>query len=192
MGNLLRRWFHGPERANSKIPLINQRRAELAQLNDDELKSVGRLATDLLEVIAITAVVAARVLHLDMFDVQLQGALALAAGKIAEMQTGEGKTLAAVPAIVWYAKAGQGVHVMTVNDYLARRDAKWMGGIYDFLGLSVGHIQQGMSLDEGRRADACDITYATANEVGFDHLRDGLALHPDGQVHRGFAAAVID
>ncbi len=93
---------------------------------------------------ALCAVAAERVLGLKMFDVQLEGALALAAGEIAEMQTGEGKTLAAVPAVVWYAREGAGVHVMTVNDYLARRDAQWMGGIYEFLGLSVGHIQQGI------------------------------------------------
>jgi preprotein translocase subunit SecA len=186
------RLFSGPARAESKIPLINQRRAELAALSDDELKSAGRAATELLEVIAITAVVAARVLDLEMFDVQIQGALALAAGNIAEMQTGEGKTLAAVPAIVWYAKAGQGVHVMTVNDYLARRDAKWMGGIYDFLGLCVGYVQQGMPAEERRKAYACDITYATPNEIGFDHLRDALAMYPIEQVHRPFAAAVID
>jgi preprotein translocase subunit SecA len=186
------RLFSGPARAESKIPLINQRRAELAALSDDELKSAGRAATELLEVIAITAVVAARVLDLEMFDVQIQGALALAAGNIAEMQTGEGKTLAAVPAIVWYAKAGQGVHVMTVNDYLARRDAKWMGGIYDFLGLCVGYVQQGIPAEERRKAYACDITYATPNEIGFDHLRDALAMYPIEQVHRPFAAAVID
>jgi preprotein translocase subunit SecA len=137
-------------------------------------------------------VAAERVLGLKMFDVQLEGALALAQGKIAEMQTGEGKTLAAVPAVVWYAKAGQGVHVMTVNDYLARRDAQWMGGIYEFLGLSVGHVQQAMASDERRRAYACDITYATANEIGFDLLRDGLVLRPRERVHRPFAAAVID
>jgi preprotein translocase subunit SecA len=81
---------------------------------------------------------------------------------------------------------------MTVNDYLARRDAQWMGGIYEFLGLSVGHVQQGMGVEERRRAYACDITYATANEIGFDHLRDGLALYPHEQVHRWFATAVID
>ena len=97
-----------------------------------------------------------------MFDVQLQGALAMAKGRIAEMQTGEGKTLAAVPAVIWYAREGRGVHVMTVNDYLARRDSQWMGGIYKFLGLSVGCIQQGMSSEERRQAYACDITYATA------------------------------
>src|SRR2546425_6262865 len=112
-----------------------------------------------------------------MFDVQIQGAVALASGKIAEMQTGEGKTLAAVPAVVWYAKQRQGVHVMTANDYLARRDAEWMGGIYRFLGLSAGCIQQTMTAEERRHAYSCDLTYGTANEIGFDYLRDQLALH---------------
>src|SRR6202011_6358239 len=115
--------------------------AELAVLSDDELKAIGRRATELVEVVAVTAVVAARVLGMEMFDVQLQGALAMANGKIAEMQTGEGKTLTAVPAAIWFAKAGTGVHVMTVNDYLARRDAQRMGGIYDRLGFTVGCIQ---------------------------------------------------
>jgi len=138
----------------SQLEPIRHRRAELALLSDDELKAIGRRATELVEVVAVTAVAAARVLGLEMFDVQIQGALALANGKIAEMQTGEGKTLAAVPAVVWLAKTGGGVHVMTVNDYLARRDAKWMGGIYELLGLSVGHIQQGMSIEERRRAYA--------------------------------------
>ena len=189
---LLQHLFHGSASLESSIPFINQRRAELGTLSDDELKAAGRAATGLLELVALTAVVAARVLGLEMFDVQLEGALALASGKIAEMQTGEGKTLAAVPAIVWYAKAGLGVHVMTVNDYLARRDAQWMGGIYEFLGLSAGFVQQGMSTEERRRAYACDITYATPNEIGFDHLRDGLAMYPHEQVHRPFAVAVID
>src|SRR6266853_4605980 len=184
--------FPGPVPPESKIPSINRRRSQLASLSDDDLKTAGWRATDLVETIAVTAVIAARVLGLEMFDVQLQGALALADGKIAEMQTGEGKTLAAVPAVVWYAKSGQGVHVMTVNDYLARRDANWMGGIYEFLGLKVGAIQQGMSVEERQRAYACDITYATANEIGFDYLRDQLALYPQAQVHRPFAVALID
>ncbi|MGD0295717.1 MAG: accessory Sec system translocase SecA2 [Bryobacteraceae bacterium] len=161
-------------------------------MSDDELKTAGRCATSLVEIVAVTAVVAARVLGLEMFDVQLQGALAMANGRIAEMQTGEGKTLAAVPAVIWYARQCRGVHVMTVNDYLARRDSQWMGGIYEFLGFSVGCVQQGMSSEERRRAYACDITYATPNEIGFDLLRDGLALYPADQVHRPFAAAVID
>ena len=192
MSRLLRRLFRDSARAESNIHPINRRRGELAALSGDELKAAGRRASSLVEVFAATAVAAARVLGLEMFDVQLQGALAMAEGKIAEMQTGEGKTLAAVPAAVWYAKEGQGVHVMTVNDYLARRDARWMGPIYEMLGLSVGFIQQGMTIEDRRRAYACDITYATANEIGFDHLRDGLAMYPNEQVHRPFAAALID
>ncbi len=179
-------------RTELEIGSINRRRAELVSLSDDELKATSRRAASLVEVVAVTAVVAARVLGLEMFDVQLHGALAMAKGRIAEMQTGEGKTLAAVPAVVWHAREGRGVHVMTVNDYLARRDSQWMHGIYEFLGFSVGCIQQGMSSEQRRQAYACDITYATANEIGFDLLRDGLAMHPAEQVHRPFAAAVID
>jgi len=192
MRHFLRSLFPGAALADRQIHQINLRRAELNQLDDEALKSFGRRARDLVEVIAVTAVVAARVLGLVMFDVQLHGALALAGGKIAEMQTGEGKTLAAVPAIVWYTKQGRGVHVMTVNDYLARRDAQWMGPIYQFLGLSVGCIQQNLNTQERQRAYACDITYATANELGFDYLRDQLALYPSQQVHRPFGTAVID
>jgi preprotein translocase subunit SecA len=196
MRRLWKRLFHYlfPAQAPAEfiIEPINRRRAELAGLSDEDLKVAARLATTLVEVIAVTAVAAARVLGLEMFDVQLQGALAMANGRIAEMQTGEGKTLAAVPAVVWHAKAGRGVHVMTVNDYLAHRDAEWMRGIYEFLGLSVGCIEQGISSEERRQAYACDVTYATANEIGFDLLRDGLALHPGEQVQRPFAAAVID
>jgi preprotein translocase subunit SecA len=184
--------FRGSARSESIVPLIKSRRAELSALSDAELKAIAWRAMELPDVFALCAVVAERVLGLKMFDVQLEGALALAAGKVAEMQTGEGKTLAAVPAVVWYGKESQGVHVMTVNDYLARRDAQWMGGIYEFLGLAVACVQQSMGIEDRRRAYACDITYATANEIGFDHLRDGLALHPREQVHRPFAAAVID
>ena len=190
--NYLKSLLIGPDPVKSSISFINRRRAEISKLSDDDLRSAANHSQDLLELVAITAVVAARVLGLEMFDVQVRGTLALADGKIAEMQTGEGKTLAAVPAVVWYAKSGQGVHVMTVNDYLARRDANWMGGIYEFLGLKVGAIQQGMSVEERQRAYACDITYATANEIGFDYLRDQLALYPQAQVHRPFAVALID
>ena len=142
--------------------------------------------------LAETAAVAERTIGLRMFDVQFQGARAMAGGAIAEMQTGEGKTLAAVPAVVWMAKGRLGVHVMTVNDYLARRDAEWMGPAYKALGYSVGCIQQDSSPADRRAAYACDITYATANEIGFDYLRDQLALTPGDQVHRPFAAALID
>src|SRR3954466_7495046 len=133
-----------------QIDTINRKRTEHSALSDDELKGAFECATDVTEGVALTAVAASRVLGLNMFDVQLRGALALANGRIAEMQTGEGKTLAAVPAVAWYARGRQGVHVMTANDYLARRDAKWMGDIYRLLGLSVGAIQQGMSIEDRR------------------------------------------
>jgi preprotein translocase subunit SecA len=176
----------------SEVPEVNRLRAEYARLDDEGLRQAARRATTLPEVVGVTAVVASRVLGLQMFDVQIQGALGLAHGKVIEMPTGEGKTLAAVPAVVWHARGGAGVHVLTANDYLARRDAEWMGGIYAWLGLSVAFVQQGMTAHERRAAHRADVTYATANEVGFDYLRDGLALDPEEQVHRAFAAAVID
>ncbi len=180
------------QRDASEIRKINAIRSELAGLDEDQLHAAAMGAKDFLRLIAITAVVASRVLGQEMFDVQLRGALALARGSIAEMQTGEGKTLAAVPAVAWYARQGKGVHVITANDYLARRDACWMGEIYRRIGLSVAYVQQGMSPDERRTAYACDITYATSNEIGFDFLRDQLALKLSDQVHRPFAVAVID
>src|SRR5438067_10399417 len=130
MRRLLNFLFPQPASIEGRIHHINRRRSELANASDETLRDTGKRSQDLFETIAVTAVVAARVLGLAMFDVQLQGALALADGKIAEMQTGEGKTLAAVPAIVWYGKQGRGVHVMTANDYLARRDAEWLVGMY--------------------------------------------------------------
>jgi preprotein translocase subunit SecA len=163
-----------------------------AELNDEELSEMAARAERLPEIVAIAAVVASRVLGLELFDVQLHAALALADGAIVEMQTGEGKTLAAVPAIAWLARSRQGVHVLTANDYLARRDAEWMGGIYRRLGLSVGVIQQGMTSEARQAAYRCDVTYATANEVGFDYLRDQLALHVHEQLLRPFAAALVD
>jgi len=181
-----------PVSVEKQIQTINARRHALAGADDATIKAAAKQSRSLTETVAVTAVVAERVLGLRMFDVQLQGALALAKGRIAEMQTGEGKTLAAVPAIVWYASQGNGVHVMTANDYLARRDAEWMGGIHKYLGLTVGCIQQDMTSDQRKRAYACDVTYGTANEVGFDYLRDQLALFPKDQVHRNFYAALID
>jgi preprotein translocase subunit SecA len=170
------------------------RRAQraLSGLADEELDQTARQAASLNDVVAATAVLASRVLGFELFDVQLQAALALADGKVVEMQTGEGKTLAAVPAIAWFARNGRGVHVLTANDYLARRDAAWMGGIYRRLGLSAGVIQQHMTSVERREAYRCDITYGTANEVGFDYLRDQLALDTSELVLRPFATAVLD
>lgn len=192
MRRFLRSLFVAGDSTHSKIEQINKIRSRTHQLTDEELKKLAQGSRDQLETLAVSAEVASRIMGLDMFDVQLHGALALAAGKIAEMLTGEGKTLAAVPAVVWYAKMGKGVHVLTVNDYLARRDAQWMGGIYEFFGFSVGCIQREMPTAGRQQAYSCDITYATANEVGFDYLRDQLALHPEEQVHRPFGTAVID
>ncbi len=181
-----------------QLKAIVRRKEELQTLSDDDLRAAStRLrgcatAPNVIDTFALAAVAAERVLGLRLFDVQILGALALQRGDIAEMQTGEGKTLAAVPAIIWFALQGRGVHVLTANDYLAKRDAAWMGGIYQWFGLSVAHISQGMSSSERRAAYSADITYATANEVGFDFLRDDLARHESELVQRTFGFAVID
>jgi len=120
----------------------------------------------LVETFALVREVSRRQLGLSPFDVQMIGGLAMHQGKIAEMQTGEGKTLGAVFPACLNALAGQGVHVLTFNDYLARRDARWMGPVYWFLGLTVGFVQEGMSSDERRQAYSCDVTYLTAKEAG--------------------------
>ena len=171
---------------------VNDARTQLAPLSDSELRAFYEASTSVVEILAAGAVAASRVLRLSMFDVQILGSLAMAAGRIAEMQTGEGKTLAAAPAALWYARKKRGVHIMTVNDYLARRDAAWMGDIYRFFGLSVAAIQQDMNVAERRAAYRADITYATATELGFDYLRDQMALYPDQQVHRPFESVIID
>ena len=178
--------------APRELDEVRELRDGFVHLDDESLKRAARRATRLPEIVAVTAVVVSRVLGLQMFDEQLEGALALAHGRIVEMQTGEGKTLAAVPAVAWYARGGAGVHVLTVNDYLAGRDAAWMGEAYRWLGLSVAAVAQDMTLEDRRSAYRSDITYASANELGFDYLRDRLALHPHEQVLRPLAAAVID
>jgi preprotein translocase subunit SecA len=195
LGNILRLLGLGDRESESQQRAIVRRRQKLSALTDDQLKSAAkdtRRNADVVETFALVTVIAERVLGLRMFDVQVRGALALQRGHIAEMQTGEGKTLAAVPAVVWFALKGRGTHVLTSNDYLARRDAMWMRGIYDWFGLSVGHISQNMSVERRRAAYLCDVTYATANEVGFDCLRDGLVRSADELVQRAFAFAVID
>lgn len=178
-----------------QLQAIRRRRDELATLSDAELKRVaGSIGAhpDLAETFALAAVIAERTVGLRMFDVQLLGAIGMAHGHIVEMQTGEGKTLAAVPAVVWLALQRRGVHVLTANDYLARRDAAWMAPVYEWFGLSAAHVSQTMAAPERRAAYNAAITYATANEVGFDYLRDGLARSADELVQRPFAFAVID
>ena len=189
-----RDWFSRGALATPVVSQINSLRAELKDKSDADLSAAAARSSTLPEVIAVTAVTAARVLGLEMHDEQIQAALALADGQVVEMQTGEGKTLAAVPAIVWLARNHHGVHVLTANEYLARRDAAWMGGIYERLGLSVASIDQATSTEGRRAAYRADITYATANEVGFDYLRDGLAYDAADVVHRPLAdlAVVID
>jgi preprotein translocase subunit SecA len=192
---LLRLFGIGDREFEDQLRAISQRRPKLSELSDDQLRSTARALpceAGVVETFALAAAIAERVLGLHMFDVQIQGALALQRGYIAEMQTGEGKTLAAVPAVIWYARQGHGTHVLTANDYLARRDALWMRGIYDWFGLSVGHISQTMPREQRHAAYLCDVTYATANEVGFDYLRDGLARSAEELVQRPFAFAIID
>ncbi|HEY3939627.1 MAG TPA: accessory Sec system translocase SecA2 [Bryobacteraceae bacterium] len=195
LGNVRRFLGLRDRESEDQLRTINRRREELSTLGNDSLKALAmRIARDgsVLETFAVTAAVAERVLGLRMFDVQILGGLALERGDIAEMQTGEGKTLAAVPAVICYAREGRGTHVLTANDYLARRDAEWMRGIYDWFGLSVATISQHMPADERRAAYRFDVTYATANEVGFDYLRDGLARSAEELVQRPFASAIID
>ncbi len=144
------------------------------------------------EAFALAREAARRALGQRPFDEQVLAGLALADGKIAEMATGEGKTLAAVAPVFLQALAGRGAHVLTFNDYLARRDAAWMGPVYERLGLSVGFVQERMSLADRQRAYACDVTYLTAKEGGFDHLRDGLALEPGDRAQREYHFALVD
>lgn len=133
-----------------------------------------------------------RVMGMRHFDVQMVGGMTLHRGRIAEMKTGEGKTLVATLAVYLNALPGNGVHVVTVNDYLARRDAEWMRPLYEFLGLSVGIIFAGQTTEEKRAAYACDITYGTNNEYGFDYLRDNMAFSLEDKVQRGLSFAIID
>src|SRR5439155_14760153 len=126
------------------------------------------------------------------FDVQLMGGAALHQGNIAEMKTGEGKTLVSTLPGYLNALEGKGVHIVTVNDYLAKRDSEWMGGIYRFLGLNVGLIQASMTPQQRRPAYAADITYGTNNEFGFDYLRDNMSMSPQDCVQRGHDFAIVD
>ncbi|MFH1807998.1 MAG: accessory Sec system translocase SecA2 [Pseudomonadota bacterium] len=146
----------------------------------------------LVETFALVREIARRVLGQRLFDEQIVGALALHQGKLAELPTGEGKTLAAVPAATLHALGGDGVHVLTFNDYLARRDAAWMGEVYRRLGLSVGCVQSGQHADDRRTAYAADITYLTAKEAGFDHLRDGLVYRSEDRVQRPLHFGIVD
>lgn len=164
----------------------------VAAVKARKLGNLPEKPTSLVDSIAAARLAIERELHVQPFDVQLLGAVAMADGKVVEMQTGEGKTLTAVMPAAYFAANGHAVHVLTANDYLARRDAEWMGPVYRALGLSVGYIQQGMAAGQRREAYDCDIVYATPNEVGFDLLRDNLALRQEDLVLREFGVALID
>ncbi len=182
---------------------INLLEEEIQPLSDDELTGKtaefrqrlenGETIDDLLpEAFAVVREAGKRVLGMRHFDVQLIGGMVLNEGKIAEMKTGEGKTLVSTLPAYLNALSGKGVHIITVNDYLARRDAEWMGQVHRFLGLSVGLIQQGMNSAERRQNYACDITYGTNSELGFDYLRDNMATSIEEVVQRSFNYCIID
>ena len=153
----------------------------------------GETLDDILpDAFAVCREAAWRVLGMKHFPVQIMGGIALHRGSIAEMQTGEGKTLVATMPVYLNALTGEGVHVVTVNDYLAKRDSEWMGKLYRWLGLNVGLIVQGIDGDARRRAYNADITYGTNNEYGFDYLRDNMVTYKDNMVQRGHAFAIVD
>ena len=182
---------------------INALEAELEKLTEPELRARtemfrkqladGANLDDLLvPAFATVREAAKRTLGQRHFDVQMIGGVVLHQGKIAEMKTGEGKTLVATLAVYLNALPQRGVHVVTVNDYLAKRDAEWMGRIYKFLGLTVGCIVHELDDDERREQYACDVTYATNNELGFDYLRDNMKMSADEIVQRGHAFTIVD
>ncbi|HEY8538237.1 MAG TPA: preprotein translocase subunit SecA, partial [Steroidobacteraceae bacterium] len=183
-------------RINALEPAYQALSDEQLRNKTDEFRSrlaAGETLDDLLpDAFAATREAARRVLGMRHFDVQLIGGMVLHFGKIAEMRTGEGKTLVATLPAYLNALTGKGVHVVTVNEYLAQRDADWMGPVYRFLGLTVGVIKSGQSQEEKRAAYACDITYGTNNEFGFDYLRDNLAFRLEDRVQRGLEYAIVD
>ena len=185
------------------VDKINACEDDFASLDDDALRAIvsdireklntGASQDDVLvEVFALVREASKRTLGQRHFDVQLMGGIALHRGQIAEMRTGEGKTLVATLAVALNALQGKGVHVVTVNDYLASRDAAWMGQVYEFLGLTVGCITGGLDDEQRRQAYACDITYGTNNEFGFDYLRDNLKFSLEEMVQRAFNFAIVD
>lgn len=187
-------------------PLVDKIEAlepEIKALSDEQLKAKtpefkkrlenGETLDDILpEAFAVVREASVRVLGLRHFKVQLIGGIVLHQGRIAEMKTGEGKTLVATLPVYLNALTGKGVHVVTVNDYLARRDSEWMGKVYSFLGLSVGLIVHGLDNAERRRAYSCDITYGTNNEFGFDYLRDNMVIYKNDMVQRELHYAIVD
>ncbi len=186
-----------------RVDAINALEPELAKLSDDELRArtdvfkaqvaEGKSLDDILvPAFATVREAAKRTLGQRHFDVQLIGGMILHEGKISEMKTGEGKTLVATLPVYLNAVSGRGVHVVTVNDYLAKRDAEWMGQIYSFLGLATGVIVHGLDDEQRKQAYDCDVTYGTNNELGFDYLRDNMKYRLEDMVQRGHIYAIVD
>ncbi|MFU8894702.1 MAG: DEAD/DEAH box helicase, partial [Luteolibacter sp.] len=186
----------------SRVEQINALETSLQQLDDEQLRGKTQVLREkcmaegvdavLVEAFAVAREGSRRALGLRPFDVQLVGGMILHEGKIAEMRTGEGKTLVAVLPAYLNALTGNGVHVVTVNDYLARRDCEWVGQVHRFLGLKVGLVQAGMTQEERKASYAADVTYVTNSELGFDYLRDNLAQEPQELVMRDFNYCIID
>lgn len=191
------------KKINPTVAKINALESEFKALSDEELRGKtdifkkrladGETLDDILpEAFATVREASRRVLGMRHFDCQLVGGIVLHQGRIAEMKTGEGKTLVATLPAYLNALTGNGVHIVTVNDYLAQRDSEWMGKIHRFLGLDVGLIVHGLDNDQRRKAYAADITYGTNNEIGFDYLRDNMVIYKENMVQRGQAFAIVD
>ena len=185
------------------VDKINKLEADLQSLSDEQLQQKTEefrqryqqgetLEQLLVEAFAVCREASTRVLGMRHYDVQLIGGMILNNNQITEMRTGEGKTLVATLAAYLNALSGKGVHVVTVNDYLAERDSQWMGKLYNFLGLSVGVVLSTMDYDQKREAYQADITYGTNNEFGFDYLRDNLAFKVEDKAQRELGFAVVD
>ncbi|MBR6887856.1 MAG: preprotein translocase subunit SecA [Selenomonadaceae bacterium] len=191
------------KRLQKTVDKVNALEAGLQNYTDDKLASstekfrerlaAGETLNDILpEAFAVCREASRRVLGMRHFDVQLMGGMCLHEGKIAEMKTGEGKTLVATLPVYLNALEGKGVHMVTVNDYLARRDSEWMGQLYNFLGLSVGLILHDMDFPERKHAYSCDVTFGTNNEFGFDYLRDNMVIQEEQMVQRPLHYAIVD
>ena len=192
----LKRIYPIADKIEALEPQMQALSDEELRAKTDEFKARYQAGEDLdkllPEAFAVVREAAWRVLGMKPFRVQLIGGIVLHQGRIAEMKTGEGKTLVAVLPAYLNALAGEGVHIVTVNDYLAKRDSEWMGKVHRFLGLSVGLIVHGLTADQRRAAYAADITYGTNNEFGFDYLRDNMAIYKQQMVQRGHAFAIVD
>ena len=207
MGALTKIFGTHSERELKRIyPLVDKvesYRDSMQKLSDEELRNKtkeykerlakGETLDDLLpEAFATVREAAKRVLGMEHYRVQLIGGIVLHQGRIAEMKTGEGKTLVSTSPAYLNALEGKGVHIVTVNDYLAKRDAEWMGKVHEFLGLTVGVVLNDMDHDERKKAYECDITYVTNNELGFDYLRDNMVIYKEQLVQRDLHYAIID